>query len=37
VAQCTLPDYIERTGVDVFGLAPGYGIVLDAAKAPSLF
>lgn len=26
--QCTLPEYIERTGIDVFGLAPGYGIVL---------
>ena len=28
--QCTLPDYIQKTGVDVFGLAPKYGIVLGS-------
>ena len=29
--QCTTPEYILRTGQDVFGLAPQYGITLDAA------
>lgn len=34
--QCTTPDYIARTGVDVFGLAPGYGITLARAGYGSL-
>lgn len=27
--QCTRPEYIQEKGIDVFGLAPKYGIVLE--------
>lgn len=30
--QCTRPDYIEKMNIDVFGLAPYYGITLDATQ-----
>ena len=30
--QCTTPEYIQRTGIDVFGLADGYGISLEGIR-----
>jgi hypothetical protein len=30
--QCAQPEYIQRTGIDVFGLAPCYGITLEGIR-----